>query len=158
MPTHEDRNRCHYVMAFIAETLRARNVVPTGLPHKAIVNTKLDKYTIPENMGVWVYQGIVCSNNKDWQNEREFKPERFIDSEGQYMTTRPKAYIPFGVGRRVCPGERLAIADLFLVLVRFLQLTQDYEIILDSNGGIDPNPDITDQLAPYPYKIKFHKR
>ncbi|CAG2102531.1 unnamed protein product, partial [Medioppia subpectinata] len=158
MPTHEDRNRCHYVMAFIAETLRARNVVPSGLPHKAIVNTKLDKYTIPENMGVWVYQGIVCSNHKDWQNEREFKPERFIDSEGHFMTTRPKAYIPFGVGRRVCPGERLAIADLFLVLVRFLQLTQDYEIILDSNGGIDPNPDITDQLAPCAYKIKLHKR
>ncbi|CAG2102534.1 unnamed protein product, partial [Medioppia subpectinata] len=162
MPTHEDRNRCHYVMAFIAETMRYRNVVPTGVPHKALVDTKLDKYTIPKNMSVMVYQGIICRNDKDWQNADEFKPERFIDSEGQFITTRPKAYIPFGVGRRVCPGEKLAIADLFLqtkcripfgvgrrvcpgeklaiadlflVLVRFLQSTQDYDIVLDSNGG-----------------------
>ncbi|CAG2113636.1 unnamed protein product [Medioppia subpectinata] len=136
MPTHEDRNRCHYVMAFIAETLRFRNVVPTGVAHKTLVNTKLDKYTIPENMSVMVYQGIICRNEKDWQNADEFTPERFIDSEGQYITTRPKAFIPFGVGRRVCAGEKLAIADLFLVLVRFLQSTQDYDIVLDSNDGI----------------------
>ncbi|CAG2108040.1 unnamed protein product, partial [Medioppia subpectinata] len=112
MPTHEDRNRCHYVMAFIAETLRVRNVAPTGLPHKALVNTILDKYTIPKNMSVIVYHGIICHNDKDWQNTNKFKPERFIDSEGQFITTRPKAFIPFGVGRRVCPGEKLAIADL----------------------------------------------
>ena len=41
IPTHEDRNRCHYVMAFISETLRLRNIVPTGLPHKAIVTSKI---------------------------------------------------------------------------------------------------------------------
>ena len=41
MPTHEDRNRCHYVMAFIAETLRFRNVAPTGLPHRAVVTSKI---------------------------------------------------------------------------------------------------------------------
>ena len=43
MPTHEDRNRCHYVMAFIAETLRFRNIVPQGLPHRAIVRTTIGK-------------------------------------------------------------------------------------------------------------------
>ena len=43
IPTHEDRNRCHYVMAFIAETLRLRNVAPTGLPHSAVVTSKLGK-------------------------------------------------------------------------------------------------------------------
>ncbi|CAG2109133.1 unnamed protein product [Medioppia subpectinata] len=157
MPTHEDRNRCHYVMAFIAETLRFRNVVPTGLPHKTLVDTKLDKYTIPKNMSVFVYQSIICRNDKDWQNSDEFKPERFIDSEGQFITTRPKAFIPFGVGRRVCLGEKLAIADLFLVLVRFLQSTQDYDIVLDSNGGIEYNPNTAENLGPSEYRIKLIK-
>ncbi|CAG2183102.1 unnamed protein product, partial [Oppiella nova] len=120
MPTHEDRNRCHYVMAFITETLRFRNITPMGVPHKAVVQSTIGNYTIPENMGVFVYQGICCRNDDDWQKGSEFRPERFLDSEGQFMTTRPKAYIPFGVGRRVCLGEKLAIADLFLVLVRFL--------------------------------------
>ncbi|CAG2108400.1 unnamed protein product [Medioppia subpectinata] len=157
MPTHEDRNRCHYVMAFITETLRFRNVAPFGVPHKAVVRSTIGNYTIPENMGVFIYQGIICRNDKDWENAFEFKPERFIDSEGQFITTRPKALIPFGVGRRVCPGEKLAIADLFLVLVRFFQSTQDYEIVLDSNGGIDADPNNANEFAPIEYKVKFMK-
>ena len=44
MPTHEDRNRCHYVMAFISETLRISNIIPTGLQHKAVVTSKIGKY------------------------------------------------------------------------------------------------------------------
>ncbi|CAG2172361.1 unnamed protein product, partial [Oppiella nova] len=134
MPTHEDRNRCHYVMAFITETLRFRNIVPQGLPHRAIVRTTIGKHTIPEDMAVIVYQGYICRNDKDWEKANEFIPERFLDKQGEFITTRPKAYIPFGVGRRVCPGEKLAIADLFLVLVRFLQSTQDYDIVLDSHN------------------------
>ena len=66
------------------------------------------------------------------------------------MTTRSQ---PFGVGRRVCLGEKLAIADLFLVLVRFLQSTNKYDIVLDSNNGIDPDPNISDSISPYDYKI-----
>ncbi|CAG2165254.1 unnamed protein product [Oppiella nova] len=149
MPTHEDRNRCHYVMAFIAETLRFRNMMPTGLYHKAVVTSKIGKYTIPEGMAVFVHQGIICRNDKDWAKGNEFIPERFLDSEGQYMTTRPKAYIPFGVGRRVCLGEKLAIADLFLVLVTFLQSTQDYDMVSESSTGIaaDPNISISFRLS-----------
>ncbi|CAG2112368.1 unnamed protein product, partial [Medioppia subpectinata] len=147
MPTHEDRNRCHYVMAFIAETLRARNPLPSALPHKAVVTSN---YTIPKDTAVFVYQGIILRNDSDWENAEKFIPERFVDSAGQFITTRPKAYIPFGVGRRVCPGERLAIADLFLILVRFLQLTQDYEITVDSELGIKADPNITDSYSPLP--------
>ncbi|CAG2102041.1 unnamed protein product [Medioppia subpectinata] len=141
MPTHEDRNRCHYVMAFIAETLRLRNVVPSGIPHKAVVTSTIGNYMIPENTAVMVYQGSILTNKK------------FVDEHGQFITTRLPAYIPFGLGRRGCLGEKLAIADLFLVLVRFLQSTQDYELVLDSNGGIDPDPNVTDSYSPHEYNI-----
>ncbi|CAG2120584.1 unnamed protein product, partial [Medioppia subpectinata] len=158
MPTHEDRNRCHYVMAFIAETLRFRNIIPQGLPHKVMVESTIGDYTIPENVQILVYQGIICRNDKDWQNADMFKPERFLDSEGQYLVTKPKAYIPFGVGRRVCLGEKLAIADLFLVLVRFLQSTQDYELVLDSHNGIEADPRISDAYNPCDYKIALKRK
>ena len=45
-----------------------------------------------------------------------FKPERFLDSNGFYLTSRHPGFIPFGLGRRVCLGERLALADLFLIV------------------------------------------
>ena len=88
------------------------------------------------------------------QDSLNFKPERFLDSKGKYLTTRPKTFIPFGVGRRVCLVEKLAIADLFLVLVRFLQKTYDYEIVLHMNNDEnsllpDPNPL---EYHPKPYK------
>ena len=43
MPTHEDRNRCHYVMASISETLRFSNIIPVGLQKKTMVTSKIGK-------------------------------------------------------------------------------------------------------------------
>ncbi|XP_054158509.1 uncharacterized protein LOC128956821 [Oppia nitens] len=137
MPSHDDRQRCHYVMAFMAEILRYKNPGPTGFFHKAMTTCKIGDYTIPEGMAVFVYQGFILLDDKNFENPDTFKPERFIDSDGHYMTTRSPAFIPFGVGRRSCVGEKLAIADYFLVLVRFLQLTQNYDIVLDSHHGLD---------------------
>ena len=45
VPTHEDRNQCHYVMAFIAETLRLRNASPVGLPHMALADSEIGLIT-----------------------------------------------------------------------------------------------------------------
>ncbi|XP_054158510.1 cytochrome P450 2C31-like, partial [Oppia nitens] len=137
IPTHDDRQRCHYVMAFMAETLRYKNPGPTGFFHKAMTTGKIGDYTIPEGMAVFVYQGFILLDDKNFENPDTFKPERFIDSDGHYMTTRSPAFIPFSVGRRSCVGEKLAIAEFFLVFVRFLQLTQNYDIVLDSHHGLD---------------------
>jgi len=41
MPLQEDRNSCHYVNAFISETMRFRNIVPVGVFHKAVVQSKI---------------------------------------------------------------------------------------------------------------------
>src|ERR1700761_5286765 len=96
-------------------------------------------------------------DDKYWPNAQDFRPERFLE-EGKYVTTRPKAFIPFGVGRRVCLGERLAIADLFLVLVRFLQKTSDYEIVLHFEGDTKPDPNNAMEIHPTPYKISLKNK
>ena len=41
IPTLEDKEHCHYVMAFISETLRIRNALPIGLPHKTTAECKI---------------------------------------------------------------------------------------------------------------------
>jgi len=106
-------------------------------------------------MGVFVYDSFIMCENKHWDKGDEFIPGRFLDNNGQHITTRPKAFIPFGVGRRVCLGEKLAIADLFLVLVRFLQSTQDYHLVLDSHNGIDADISGTTTKE---YKITLKKK
>ncbi|XP_054154800.1 steroid 17-alpha-hydroxylase/17,20 lyase-like [Oppia nitens] len=158
LPRHEDRHLCHYVMAFISETLRYSNVIPMGGLHSAVVDSKIGDYTIPKGMSIICYQGIVLRNNdtNQWTNGLDFLPERFIDPiSGQFLANQlPPSYIPFGLGRRVCLGEKLAIANLFLVLVRFLQSTHNYDICLANNDKpidrlitIKADPSITDNQS-----------
>ena len=105
-----------------------------------------------------VLQGHILHSEKYWKNGQEFKPERFLE-DGKYITTRPKAFIPFGVGRRVCLGEKLALNDLFLALVRFVQSTSDYDIILHyEDTDTKPDPKKPVEVQPKPFKISFRKR
>ncbi|XP_054152773.1 steroid 17-alpha-hydroxylase/17,20 lyase-like [Oppia nitens] len=141
LPRHTDRHRCHYVMAFIAETLRFRNPAAFGAPHNTLRETKIDKWTVPSGTVVNFFQSYVLLEDKHFPNGSDFLPDRFIDSDGHYLTNPSHpSFIPFGVGRRQCLGIKYAIAEMFLVLVRFLQSTQDYDIVLDSHNGIQPNP------------------
>ena len=57
MATHEDRNACHYVNAFITEALRFRGVVPLGVPHKAFTDYKLGNYCLKLNLFI---QNMLC--------------------------------------------------------------------------------------------------
>jgi hypothetical protein len=41
MPVQEDRNNCHYVNAFISETMRYRSIIPMGVVHKNVVQSKI---------------------------------------------------------------------------------------------------------------------
>ena len=118
---------------------------------------QLGNFTIPEGTQITVFQGHILHKEEYWQNPKEFIPERFLEN-GEYITTRPKAFIPFGVGRRVCLGEKLALADLFLVLVRFIQKTSDYELDLHYTGDTEPHPDHMIDIHPKDYKISLGKQ
>ena len=94
-------------------------------------------------------------DEKHWANPEEFIPERFIDSDGKYLSTRPQAFIPFSIGRRECVGQKLAIADLFFVLVRFLQMTAEFDVVLDSHQGLEADNNYANAIVPFEYKIMF---
>ena len=53
-----------------------------------------------------------------WRDPYKFDPTRFIE-DGQFK--RDERVIPFQIGKRVCPGEGLAKAELFLFLVGLIQ-------------------------------------
>jgi hypothetical protein len=77
------------------------------------------------------------------------------------LALRPTAFVLFGTGRRKYLGEKLAINDLFLVLVRFLQSTNEYEIALEGGpGSADSEPDNSplDVAKPNDFKIVFKSK
>ncbi|CAG2112764.1 unnamed protein product [Medioppia subpectinata] len=162
MAAAEDLDDCHYANAFIAEALRYRNSNPLGVPHRTLADTDIDGLSIPANTTVVVHQFSILNDPKYWPDGHAFRPDRFLDSEGRYIQTRPEYYVPFGVGRRKCLGDRLAINELFLVLVAFLQSTRDYDIVLATGEGtadLTPDPQqVVLFCTPKPYEIVLKSR
>jgi cytochrome P450 len=99
-------------------------------------------------------------NEKYWDRPEVFDPTRFLGSNREFS---PKhfAFHPFGIGRRICLGEKLALADLFLITIRLLQTTSDYMIVLPEGEGsanLEPNPNVLFLNAPNPYKVMLKKK
>jgi cytochrome P450 len=89
-----------------------------------------------------------------------FKPERWLESTGKYLTTRPAGFVTFGMGRRVCLGEKLALADLFLMIVRILQATAGHQFVLpggEESASIIPDPKNQSGCVPFNYKLILRK-
>ncbi|KAK3012152.1 hypothetical protein RJ639_010451 [Escallonia herrerae] len=96
-----------YLQAVIKETMRLHLVVPLLLPHKSEADVKVKGYTIPKNTHVLINAWAMARDPEYWESPDTFMPERFLGSEldfrGQHF-----AFLPFGSGRRMCPGMPLA--------------------------------------------------
>lgn len=104
-----------YLHAVIKETFRLHPPVPLLLPRKAEVDVEISGYTIPKDAQLFINAWVIGRDPTKWENPTVFSPERFLDSEidvkGHHFEL-----IPFGSGRRICPGLPLAIRMLPLML------------------------------------------
>ncbi|GAB2211966.1 hypothetical protein Droror1_Dr00025306 [Drosera rotundifolia] len=111
----EDIARLPYLQSIIKETLRLHPPIPLLLPRKVGVDTMLCGCTVPKNAQVLVNVWAIGRDPKLWENPHSFEPERFIGTEvdvkGQHFEL-----IPFGAGRRMCPGYPLVLRMLPLML------------------------------------------
>ena len=46
IPIQDDKNNCHYINAFITESLRHRNTLPLSLPHKTLCDVDISMYFV----------------------------------------------------------------------------------------------------------------
>jgi len=102
------------------EVMRCSSIVPIGVSHMAVEDTKIGGYDIPKGtmVGANIYQ--VHHDPEVWGDPETFRPERFINPDGTCMQ-RHESLMPFSVGRRVCMGESLARDSLFLFTTILLQ-------------------------------------
>ncbi|KAI7740850.1 hypothetical protein M8C21_020531 [Ambrosia artemisiifolia] len=96
-----------YLHAVIKETMRLHLSVPLLVPHKTESEVKLGEYIVPRNTQILVNAWAMARDPKYWQNPITFKPERFLENELDYKGQHFE-FIPFGSGRRMCPGIPLA--------------------------------------------------
>jgi cytochrome P450 len=113
------KDDCHYLEATLTEILRCITVAPI-FPHRTTCDTTLAGYHIPKETNVLLNIWAINHDGREWKNPEEFNPDRFLDSEGHFTGTSKMSYVPFGLGRRICPGESLAKAELFLLSATML--------------------------------------
>lgn len=108
-----------YLKLVIKEALRLHPPAPLLVPRESIDTCELDGYTIPAKSRVIVNVWAIGRHPKYWDDAEEFKPERFDDGAIDFMGGSYK-FIPFGSGRRMCPGFNYGLASMELVLVAML--------------------------------------
>ncbi|XP_058735193.1 geraniol 8-hydroxylase-like isoform X1 [Vicia villosa] len=108
-----------YLQAIIKETFRLHPAVPFLVPRKADANVEIDGYTIPKDAQIWVNVWAIGRNSSTWENANLFSPERFLESKIDAIGHNFEL-LPFGAGRRICPGISLATKMLPLMLGSFI--------------------------------------
>lgn len=108
-----DIPRLPYLRALIKETFRYHPAAPLLIPHRAEDDVEINGYTIPKDTQVLVNVWAMGRDSSIWWNPGTFEPERFLDSEIDFKG-QDFELIPFGSGRRMCPG--LALVDRMLHL------------------------------------------
>ncbi|XP_039250888.2 cytochrome P450 2F2-like [Styela clava] len=114
----EHRKEMPFTEAYIEEVLRFRPIIPLSL-RRTIESTNLGRYRLPKDSTVAINIWAVHHDPKYFKNPYDFKPERFIDSNNRFVHC--DKVIAFSTGPRFCPGKRLALKNIFLVLVSIVQ-------------------------------------
>ncbi|XP_053836166.1 vitamin D 25-hydroxylase isoform X2 [Vidua macroura] len=153
MPTLEEKCKMPYTEAVLHEVLRFCNIVPLGIFHATSKDTVVRGYTIPAGTTVITNLYSVHFDEKYWSNPEVFFPERFLDSNGQFV--KKDAFIPFSLGRRHCLGEQLARMEMFLFFTSLLQ-----RFHLHFPHGVIPElkPRLGMTLQPQPYLVCTERR
>ena len=96
-----------YIQCVIKETLRLRTAGPVIPAHEAMEDTTVGGFRVARGTKVLVNAWAIHRDGDVWDAPEEFRPERFVDSDAGGAVTAPM--MPFGLGRRRCPGEGLAV-------------------------------------------------
>ncbi|XP_040985756.1 geraniol 8-hydroxylase-like [Juglans microcarpa x Juglans regia] len=110
-----DIARLPYLQAIVKETFRLHPAIPFLLPRKADADVEINGYVIPEGAQLLVNAWAIGRDPSLWENASSFMPERFLGSDID-VKGRNFELIPFGGGRRICPGYPLATRMLHLML------------------------------------------
>ncbi|KAM0035010.1 putative cytochrome P450 [Helianthus debilis subsp. tardiflorus] len=115
----EDLEKMHYLKAVIRESLRLHMPAPLLLPRISTQDVKLMGYDIPARTQVIVNAWAIGRDPMLWEEAEEFRPERFLKNKIDYKGLNFE-WLPFGAGRRTCPGIQFGVAIMELAVANIV--------------------------------------
>ncbi|PIA57795.1 hypothetical protein AQUCO_00500014v1 [Aquilegia coerulea] len=114
-----DIDKLNYLRLAMKESLRLHPPAPLLGPRECRESCEIEGYEIPKGSKVLVNAWAMGRDPKNWKDPERFEPERFQDMSIDYKGHNFK-YIPFGAGRRICPGIAFGTANVELPLALLL--------------------------------------
>ncbi|THG92741.1 hypothetical protein EW026_g8263 [Hermanssonia centrifuga] len=138
LPTFSDNDRLPYLTAVYKEVLRWHPIGPMGIPH-AVMEDDMSIANDPQN----------------YENPTQFNPDRFYNVNGKGSTTLDPHEFAFGFGRRKCPGQDLADANVWICMAMSLSVFD-----FSGDGSEAPRAEFTSSTvsAPKPFRCTIKAR
>ncbi|CAN0906080.1 Cytochrome P450 71B10 [Linum grandiflorum] len=119
MLTEDDVNNFDYLKMIIKETLRLHPPAPLLVPRESISPMEICGYQVQPNTMIYVNAWGIGRDPNHWEDAEKFIPERFINNSVDFRGQNFE-YLPFGSGRRICPGIHMGNITVEIALANLL--------------------------------------
>ncbi|XP_028667754.2 1,25-dihydroxyvitamin D(3) 24-hydroxylase, mitochondrial [Erpetoichthys calabaricus] len=130
VPSADDIRRMPYLKACLKESMRLTPSVPFT-SRTLDKDTVLGDYMLPKGTVLMINSHALGCSEESFNDSMQFKPERWLQ---QRHCINPFAHVPFGIGKRMCIGRRLAELQLQLALC---WIVKDFKIESTDNEPVD---------------------
>ncbi|MFS8018451.1 putative cytochrome P450 [Helianthus anomalus] len=144
----EDLEKMPYLKAVLKESLRLHTPAPLLIPRKSMQDIKLMGYDIAADTQVIINAWAIGRDPALWEEPYEFKPERFLNNAITYQGFHSE-WLPFGGGRRVCPGINFSVHVIELAIAN---IVYKFDMVLP-NGVKNEDLDMSEEIT-----ITAHKK
>lgn len=114
-----DINQMNYLKCILKETLRVHPPAPLSIPRETSRSVILGGYYIPPKAKVFINTWAIQRDPAIWEKPEEFLPDRFINNPVDFKG-QDFEFIPFGGGRRGCPGLTFGVATIEFIITNLL--------------------------------------
>lgn len=132
-PTLEDLARLEHTTRVFQESLRLYPPIWV-MERRTVEQDEIGGYTIPAGSSVVICPYVTHRHPRYWDNPEGFDPDRFLPGSAH------PAYLPFGLGQRLCIGQNFAMMEAVLICAMVLRR---FRLDLVPGFAVEPRPGIT---------------